>query len=95
MIRKLLETTKKLQQSLPFKNLYELNASVATYRKEGLLYDDLIPDESELVQEALSRLEPQQQADRLFRIRRALNLNMKKISLEPFEQTTSEQVRIL
>ena len=94
MIRKLLEKTRHLQETLPFRNLYELNSSVAQYRKEGLLYDDLIPDESELVQEALSRLDPHQQQQRLFRIRRALNLNMKKISLEPHEQTTAEQVNM-
>jgi ubiquinol-cytochrome c reductase subunit 7 len=45
------------------------------------LYDDLIPEESELVQEALRRLTPQQRADRLYRFRRALNISVKKTDL--------------
>jgi ubiquinol-cytochrome c reductase subunit 7 len=61
------------------------------YRKEGLRLDDLIPEENELVQEALRRLDPKEQAERLFRFRRALNVNMKKNYLPEQEWTTTSQ----
>ncbi|EJD42008.1 14 kDa subunit of cytochrome bd ubiquinol oxidase [Auricularia subglabra TFB-10046 SS5] len=43
----------------------------AGWRKVGLLYDDLIVEENDTVQKALSRLPKQAIYDRSFRIRRA------------------------
>jgi ubiquinol-cytochrome c reductase subunit 7 len=54
------------------------------------MYDDLIPEENEIVQEALRRLTPQQRAERLYRFRRALNINVKKTAL-PQEQWIQPQ----
>ncbi|ORY33114.1 cytochrome b-c1 complex subunit 7 [Naematelia encephala] len=50
----------------PVANLY---ASAAGWRKMGLKYDDLIPEESDEVQRALSRLSPRESYDRVFRHR--------------------------
>ncbi len=55
------------------------------------MYDDLIPEESELVQEALCRLTPQQRQERLYRFRRALGINIKKDVLPQQEWITKEQ----
>jgi ubiquinol-cytochrome c reductase subunit 7 len=55
------------------------------------LYDDLIPDESPLVQEALRRLTPQQRAERTYRFRRALAINVKKTVLPEAEWIKPEQ----
>lgn len=57
----------------------------------GLLYDDLIPDENEIVETALRRLPPNEYQNRLFRFRRALNLDSQQNSLEKHEWTTPEQ----
>lgn len=54
----------------------------------------MIPEENEIVQEALRRLSPQEKAKRTFRIRRALNLNMKKAYLPESEQITAQTVFI-
>ena len=61
------------------------------YRQMGLLYDDLIPDEGELVQEALRRLTPHEYYERIFRFRRAINLSLKKEELPKEEWTTAEK----
>lgn len=58
----------------------------------GYFYDDLIPDESAFVQEALQRLTPEQRMQRLYRIRRGLNLSLKKISLPKEEWTKPHEV---
>jgi ubiquinol-cytochrome c reductase subunit 7 len=60
------------------------------YRQMGLVYDDLIPDEGELVQEALRRLTPDQYYERVFRFRRAINLSIKKEELPKEHWTTAE-----
>ncbi|KAJ3253608.1 Cytochrome b-c1 complex subunit 7 [Boothiomyces macroporosus] len=86
-----LKSIRALKKSSAFTSLDKLQATFAVYRTEGLFYDDLIPEENEIVQEALRRLTPQQQADRLFRIRRALSLSLKKTSLPSNEWTTAEQ----
>ncbi|KAM3072279.1 Cytochrome b-c1 complex subunit 7, mitochondrial [Clarireedia jacksonii] len=44
----------------------------AGYRKLGLRADDLIPEESEIVLLAISRLEKKEAYDRVFRMRRAM-----------------------
>ncbi|RMY44536.1 hypothetical protein D0865_10487 [Hortaea werneckii] len=46
----------------------------AGYRKLGLRADDLIPEEDEIVQQALKRLSPKEAYDRVFRMRRAFQL---------------------
>ncbi|EEP80705.1 predicted protein [Uncinocarpus reesii 1704] len=47
-------------------------ANAAGYRQMGLRYDDLIPEESDVVQQALKRLPPKEAYDRIYRIRRAV-----------------------
>ncbi|KAK9451820.1 ubiquinol-cytochrome C reductase complex 14kD subunit-domain-containing protein [Limtongia smithiae] len=46
------------------------------YRKLGLRYDDLIAEESPVVQKAINRLEPKEYYDRVFRMRRAVQLSI-------------------
>ncbi|KAK7208571.1 ubiquinol-cytochrome c reductase complex 14 kDa protein [Myxozyma melibiosi] len=46
------------------------------YRKLGLRYDDLIAEESPVVQKAINRLPPKEYYDRVFRIRRAHQLSL-------------------
>ena len=99
---KILEFTKKLKESKPFLKMSEINANLMGYRKQGksgkltyvkgLFYDDLIPEENEMVQKALKRLSPEQLSQRTFRFRRALNLSLKKISLPKEEWITADQV---
>lgn len=60
--------------------------------QKGLLRDDLIPDESDLVAEAIHRLPPSQQAQRLFRFRRAFAASVAQKELDSSEWTTEEQV---
>lgn len=38
--------------------------------------DDLIPEESELVQQAIKRLPPKEAYDRVFRLRRAFQVSL-------------------
>jgi hypothetical protein len=52
----------------------------------------LIPDESPLVKEALSRLTPQERAARTLRLRVNLNLSLKKLTLDKQDWVTAEQV---
>jgi hypothetical protein len=99
MIRGLLEKVRMLKSQKPIASIINMHANAMGYRKEGysmlklgLFYDDLIPEENSIVKEALQRLTPQQQVERQFRIRRALNLNMKKIQLDSEECVTAEQV---
>jgi ubiquinol-cytochrome c reductase subunit 7 len=54
------------------------------------VYDDLIPEENELVQEALKRLTPAEYYERLFRFRRAINSSIKKEELDKKDWTTAE-----
>ncbi|GAB1204518.1 hypothetical protein APSETT445_003173 [Aspergillus pseudonomiae] len=53
---------------MPIANWY---TDAAGYRRLGLKADDLIPEESEVVQTAIKRLPPKEAYDRVFRIRRA------------------------
>ncbi|TPX67708.1 hypothetical protein SpCBS45565_g03596 [Spizellomyces sp. 'palustris'] len=57
----------------------------------GLRYDDLIPEENEVVQGALNRLPPKEFHDRVFRQRRAINLSAQQSELEPKEWTKPEE----
>ncbi|KAK9460079.1 ubiquinol-cytochrome C reductase complex 14kD subunit-domain-containing protein [Lipomyces oligophaga] len=56
--------------------LQSLLSEANGYRKLGLRYDDLIAEESEVVQKAISRLDPKEYYDRVFRIRRAMQLSL-------------------
>ena len=53
--------------------------------------DDLIPTEGAIPREALTRLSQQEQHDRLFRFRRALNLSLHKVTLSPDQWTTEAE----
>lgn len=44
------------------------------YRQLGLRYEDLLPEESEVMQLALKRLPPKEAYDRVFRLRRAFQV---------------------
>lgn len=47
--------------------------------------DDIIPEEHEIVYEALKRLTDKEMFDRTFRLRRAVQLSMTKETLPPEE----------
>ncbi|OAA67301.1 ubiquinol-cytochrome c reductase complex protein [Niveomyces insectorum RCEF 264] len=68
----------------PLANWY---ANLAGYRQMGLLADDLIPEESEIVQNALKRLPQQVNQERIFRLRRAVQLSIQH-KLLPKDQWT-------
>ncbi|KAJ3302250.1 Cytochrome b-c1 complex subunit 7 [Kappamyces sp. JEL0829] len=91
VILKTLENIRALKQSKPYLAISEMHSNLMGYRKQGLFYDDLVPEENEIVKEALNRLSPQERLARTFRFRRALNLSMKKISLPPSEWTKPEE----
>ncbi|OCF35591.1 ubiquinol-cytochrome c reductase subunit 7 [Kwoniella heveanensis CBS 569] len=61
--------------------------NAAGYRQKGYVYDDLIPEENDVVQKAISRLSDQQKYDRVFRLRRGLVQSMGHKNL-PKEQWT-------
>jgi len=77
----------------PFANAY---ANAAGYRKMGLRYDDLIMEEREDVQKALSRLTPRESYDRVYRMRVAFHQSLQHRDL-PKEQwvPASEDKRYL
>lgn len=54
--------------------------------------DDLIPEENEVVYEAMKRLTDKEMFDRTFRLRRAVQLNMTKEVLPPEEWISIEKV---
>ncbi|GAB1741284.1 hypothetical protein D0869_08637 [Hortaea werneckii] len=59
----------------------------AGYRKLGLRADDLIPEEDEIVQQALKRLSPKEAYDRVFRMRRAFQCSLSHQLLPKAEWT--------
>ncbi|KAH8833606.1 cytochrome b-c1 complex subunit 7 [Flagelloscypha sp. PMI_526] len=61
------------------------------YQKQGLLYDDLIQEESPVVQRAISRLTPREQFDRAFRLKRASHCSVLHRPLPKEQWTTPEQ----
>jgi ubiquinol-cytochrome c reductase subunit 7 len=88
----LLSSLKSLRsKNSSFLKITEMYRNAMGYRQMGLLYDDLIPDEGELVQEALRRLPPNEYYERIFRFRRAINLSIKKEELPKEEWTTAEK----
>ncbi|KAF2848903.1 ubiquinol-cytochrome c reductase complex 14 kDa protein-like protein [Plenodomus tracheiphilus IPT5] len=70
-----------------FKPLASWYANAAGYRQLGLRADDLLPEENDVVQIALKRLGPQEAYDRVFRLRRAMQLSMSH-QLLPKEEWT-------
>ncbi|GJJ12431.1 hypothetical protein Clacol_006673 [Clathrus columnatus] len=77
----------------PFAQWY---AETAGYRRMGLKYDDLIIEEREDVQKAVSRLPPKEAYDRIYRIRIASHCSVLHKDL-PKEQwvKASDDVRYL
>lgn len=62
-------------------------ANLAGYRKYGLKYDDLIMEENQTMQKAISRLTEREQYDRSYRLRVASQLSILHKEL-PKEQWT-------
>ncbi|EWC45834.1 hypothetical protein DRE_04841 [Drechslerella stenobrocha 248] len=73
------------------KPIAEKYADLAGYRKVGLMYEDLIREESPVVQLALKRLPPRLAYDRAFRIRRALQCSTTHTLLPKEEWIKSEE----
>merc|ERR1712039_555604 len=63
----------------------------AGYRKLGLRADDLIPEEDEIVQQALKRLSPKEAYDRVFRLRRAFQCSLAHQLLPAEDQTKADE----
>ncbi|KAI8374362.1 cytochrome b-c1 complex subunit 7 [Radiomyces spectabilis] len=80
----------------PAANMY---AGAAAYRQIGLRYDDLLAEESEVVQEALRRLEianPKEAYDRAYRLRVAQQCSLSHQLLPQAQWVTpKEDVRYL
>ncbi|KFX88472.1 hypothetical protein O988_09010 [Pseudogymnoascus sp. VKM F-3808] len=72
----------------PFANWY---ANAAGYRKLGLRADDLIPEESDVVLQAIKRLPPKESYDRVFRLRRAFQCSLSHQLLPKEQQTPPEE----
>ncbi|KAF5024786.1 hypothetical protein F66182_3130 [Fusarium sp. NRRL 66182] len=70
--------------------------NAAGYRQMGLRYDDLLEEENETAQKALKRLSNRESYERIYRIRRAVQLSIQH-KLLPKEQWTpsSEDVPYL
>ncbi|KAF9264890.1 14 kDa subunit of cytochrome bd ubiquinol oxidase [Marasmius fiardii PR-910] len=77
----------------PFAHWY---ANLSGYRKYGLKYDDLLIEERDDVQRAITRLTPRETYDRNFRFKRASQASVLHAPL-PTEQwiTPEEDVRYL
>ncbi|KAK2793571.1 Cytochrome b-c1 complex subunit 7 [Onygenales sp. PD_12] len=73
---------------MPFANWH---ANASGYRKLGLRFDDLIPEENDTVQLALRRLPPKEAYDRIFRIRRAFQCSLEHSILPAEQQTKPEE----
>ncbi|RPA79841.1 14 kDa subunit of cytochrome bd ubiquinol oxidase [Ascobolus immersus RN42] len=74
-----------------FLPLAEKYKNLAGYRQKGLLTDDLISEENDVVQKALKRLPPKVAYDRVYRLRRAMQLSLTHQILPPSEQIKPEQ----
>ncbi|KAF1921944.1 ubiquinol-cytochrome C reductase complex 14kD subunit-domain-containing protein [Ampelomyces quisqualis] len=72
----------------PLSNWY---CNAAGYRQLGLKADDILPEENDTVQTALKRLQPQAAYDRVFRLRRAMQLSMAHQLLPKEEWTKPEE----
>ncbi|KAJ5653382.1 hypothetical protein N7490_000385 [Penicillium lividum] len=72
----------------PVANWY---TDAAGYRKLGLKFDDLRPEETPVMQQALRRLPAKEAYDRIFRIRRAFQCSISHTLLPKAEQTKPEE----
>ncbi|KAK2873385.1 Cytochrome b-c1 complex subunit 7 [Arthroderma sp. PD_2] len=72
----------------PVANWY---VGAAGYRKLGLRFDDLIPEENDTVQLALKRLPPKEAYDRIYRIRRAVQCSVEHQLLAEKDHTKPEE----
>ncbi|WEW55481.1 Cytochrome b-c1 complex subunit 7 [Emydomyces testavorans] len=80
------------------KPLAQWYVNAAGYRQMGLRYDDLIPEENDVVQQALKRLPPKEAYDRIYRLRRAFQNKSnasggKQLSLQQQILPVSEQTK--
>ncbi|KAL2311980.1 hypothetical protein POMI540_4519 [Schizosaccharomyces pombe] len=73
---------------LPVSNAY---VHLSGYRKYGLRYDDLMLEENDDTQKALSRLPKMESYDRVYRIRRAMQLSIENKILPKSEWTKPEE----
>ncbi|KAJ3325294.1 Cytochrome b-c1 complex subunit 7 [Blyttiomyces sp. JEL0837] len=87
----LLQSLRALRTNKAFASLGEWHANQMGYRKMGLKFDDLIPDEGDVVQEALRRLPPREFQERQFRFRRALQLSSTQNILDASEWTKASE----
>ncbi|GAD95584.1 cytochrome b-c1 complex subunit 7 [Paecilomyces variotii No. 5] len=69
----------------------EWYTNASGYRRLGLRYDDLIPEENDTVQTAIKRLPAKEAYDRVFRLRRAFQLSLSHQLLPAAEQTKPEE----
>ncbi|WFD33752.1 Cytochrome b-c1 complex subunit 7 [Malassezia cuniculi] len=72
----------------PVANAY---AQAAGYRQMGLRYDDLLTEENFQTQKALSRLPEREGYDRVYRMRRAVQLSINQRLLPKEEWTKAEE----
>lgn len=71
----------------PVANWY---VGLSGYRQLGLRADDLIPEENDVVQQAIKRLPAQVNYDRVYRMRRAVQLSLQH-KLLPKDQWTKPE----
>ncbi|CAK7271554.1 Cytochrome b-c1 complex subunit 7, mitochondrial [Sporothrix epigloea] len=72
----------------PVANWY---VNLSGYRQMGLRADDLIPEENDVVQQAIKRLPAQENYDRIFRMRRAVQLSLQHKLLPKSQWTKPEE----
>ncbi|KAI9098909.1 cytochrome b-c1 complex subunit 7 [Phlyctochytrium arcticum] len=87
----LTQLVRGVRNSQTGKALSEWHHNLMGYRKSGMKYDDLIPEEGDVVQEALTRLPPKDYYDRIFRQRRAINVSGQQGYLDKKDWITAEQ----
>lgn len=77
-----------LQALKPVANWY---VNLAGHRQMGLRTDDLIPEESDVVQQALKRLSEKERLDRVYRMRRAVQCSLTHKLLPKKDWTKPEE----
>ncbi|ORY93764.1 cytochrome b-c1 complex subunit 7 [Syncephalastrum racemosum] len=91
-LKSFVQSSKALSGLLkPVASIY---ANAAAYQKLGLRYDDLVAEESDVVQEAIRRLEiaePREAYDRAYRLRVAQQLSLSHQLLPKDQWVTREQ----
>ncbi|DAA74638.1 TPA_exp: Cytochrome b-c1 complex subunit 7 [Trichophyton benhamiae CBS 112371] len=87
MITRVFEKPWVTKAMTPIANWY---CNAAGYRKLGLRYDDLIPEDNDTVQLALKRLPPKEAYDRMYRIRRAVQCSVEHQLLPEKDHTKPE-----